>query len=56
MEMIKNGHKSRVWFNGRTWASQARSEGSIPFTRSIFVEISAFTDKLSKTAVYLKLA
>ena len=30
--------------------------GSIPITRSIFVEISAFTDKLSKTAVYLKLA
>jgi hypothetical protein len=25
----------RVWFNGRTPASQAGGEGSIPFTRSI---------------------
>ena len=35
----------RVWFNGRTLASQARNEGSIPFTRSKrqYAE-NAFTD------------
>jgi hypothetical protein len=29
----------RVWFNGRTKASQALGEGSIPFTRSSFLSV-----------------
>jgi hypothetical protein len=38
---------ARVWFNGRTKASQALDEGSIPFTRSklcVFSMIAGTTD------------
>ena len=37
-----------MWFNGRMWASQARDEGSIPFTRSI--DNQRLTTKCRKSA------